>query len=161
MGVGTVQPRRRAGRRAHRLGARGRECGQATVELAAVLPVMLAVAFIVVNATLFLSECAAFDRLFPQAVRVHAASPGYGQDPAACRGRVQAQLEEAFPQENLSVSVAVEEASGGLVRYRARLEFQPTLFGLGLRSEVFGVELPGLAHTAECTVDRYKPGVIV
>ena len=36
-----------------------------------------------------------------------------------------------------------------------------TLFGLGLRSEVFGVELPGLSHTVDFTVDQYKPGVFV
>lgn len=144
------------------MGIAGRsERGQSTIELVAVLPVLLTVAVIVVNATLFLSECAAFDRLVPQTVRAHAASPGYGQDPTACRGLVQAQLDEAFSADNLAVSVAVEEVSGGMASFAATLEFSPTLFGLGLRSEVFGVALPRLAHTVEFTVDRYKPGVVV
>lgn len=131
------------------------------MELAVLLPVLLVVGLIVTNATLFLSECAAFDRLAPQAVRVHAASPGYGQDPAAGKAAVLAQLEEAFPEDNLSVSVAVEEVAGGLLSYEATLRFSPTLFGMGLRSEVFGVQLPQLVHTTACVVDRYKPGVLV
>ena len=137
------------------------ERGQATMELLAVLPVMLAVALIVTNATLFLSECAAFDRLAPQAVRVHASSPAYGQDAQGSRALVQAQLDEAFPEDNLEVSVAVSQAAGGRLSFDATLEFVPTLFGMGLRSEVLGIELPRLSHTVTCTIDQYKPGVIV
>lgn len=137
------------------------ERGQATMELLAVLPVMLAVALIVTNAVLFLSECAAFDRLVPQAVRVHASSPAYGQEVQDSRALVQAQLDEAFPEENLKVSVAVAQAAEGRLSFDATLEFAPTLFGMGLRSEVLGVELPRLSHTVTCTVDQYKPGVMV
>ena len=42
--------------------ARG-ECGQMTVELAVMIPVLVAIAVIAMNAMLFFSECAAFDRL--------------------------------------------------------------------------------------------------
>ena len=135
--------------------------GQASVELMVALPVMIAVAAIVVNALLFFSDCAAFDRLAHQAVRVHAASPTYGQDAQRSRELVQAELERAFARDNLAVSVAVESASGGRLSFRATLRFSPTLFGMGLRSEVFGVQLPELSHTVEFVVDQYKPGVIV
>lgn len=103
----------------------GSERGQSTVELVAALPILLAVALIVVNATLFLSECAAFDRLAPQAVRVHAASPAYGQDVSAGKDLVQRQLEAAFPEENLSVEVAVRETAGGMLSFDATLRFSP------------------------------------
>ena len=43
--------------------ADARERGQMTVELAVVFPALLAVAVIAVNALLFFSECAAFDRV--------------------------------------------------------------------------------------------------
>ena len=154
--MGTIRRARDAAGR-----EQGFERGQSTVELVTALPILLVVAFIVVNATLFLSECAAFDRLAPQAVRVHAASPAYGQDVSAGKDLVQRQLEAAFPEENLSVEVAVRETAGGMLSFDATLRFFPTLFGLGLRTEVLGVALPQLSHTVACTVDRYKPGVIV
>lgn len=137
------------------------EAGQATIELVVMLPVLLAVAFIVMNAMLFLSECASFDRMVPQAVRVQAASPSYGQDAQQAKNLVESQLKEEFNKENLSVSVAVRTVSGGMLRFDATLEFAPTLFGLGMRSEFFGVSLPKLSHTASLTVDRYKPGVVI
>ena len=131
------------------------------MELVAALPVMIVIAVIVVNATLFLSDCASFDRLAHQAVRVHAASPAYGQDAQRSRELVENQLRQAFDRDNLSVSVAVESVFGGRLAFSATLEYFPTLFGMGLRSEVFGVRLPHLSHTVECTVDQYKPGVVV
>lgn len=140
---------------------RADERGQATVELMAVLPVLLAVAVVTVNALLFFSDCAAFDRLARQAVRVHACSPAYGQDAQESRALVQAELDRAFERDNLSTTVAVEEAAGGRLVFRATLEFSPTLFGMGLRTEAFGVALPKAAHTVSYTVDRYKPGVVV
>ena len=65
---------------------RSGENGQMTVELAVALPVLLAVAAIAVNALLFFSECAAFDVASRDAVRIHAASPAYGQDLEAEQG---------------------------------------------------------------------------
>lgn len=136
------------------------EAGQSTVELMAVLPAMILVALIVVNAMLFLSDCAAFDRLACQAVRVHAASPGYGQDAQRSCALVEAQLAQAFDGENLAIGVSVESGAGGTLSFRARLEFTPTLFGMGLRDEVLGVSLPALSHEAVYVVDPFKPGVI-
>lgn len=144
-------------KRARRLSERG----QASVELMMALPVMIAVAVIVVNALLFFSDCAAFDRLAHQAVRVHAASPAYGQDAQRSRDLVQSELERSFARDNLEVSVTVESVSGGRLSFDATLEYSPTLFGMGLRTEVFGVRLPGLSHTVSYVVDQYKPGVVV
>ena len=67
-----------------------------TVELAVVFPVLLAVAVIAVNALLFFSECAAFDRVAREAVRVHAASPACGQGLEQSCALVSQTVEQAF-----------------------------------------------------------------
>lgn len=136
------------------------ESGQMTVELAVAFPVMIIVAAIAVNALLFFSECAAFDRAARESVRIYATAPAYGQDASACEGEVRNTLERQFRKEYLTVGVASEEAGFDLRRYTAELTFSPTLFGRGLRDEVFGIALPRLTHRAVYLVDTYKPGVV-
>lgn len=142
---------------------RGRrfEAGQMTVELAVAFPVLVIVAAIAVNALLFFTECAAFDNAFRDAVRIHAASPAYGQGLEQSRAQVAAEISEEFDRPYLESSVAVEGASAGHTTFTSTLEFSPTLFGLGLKSSVFGVALPPLTHSASFTVDCYKPGVLL
>ena len=137
------------------------QAGQMTVELAVAFPVVVAVAVIAMNALLFLSECAAFDRVARDAVRVHATSPAYGQGLEQSRAQVQAAIEEEQDRPYLQASVAVADGGAGRVTFTATLEFYPTLFGLGLKSHVFGVALPHLEHVASFTVDVYKPGVLM
>ena len=137
------------------------QAGQMTVELAVAFPVVVAVAVIAMNALLFLSECAAFDRVERDAVRVHATSPAYGQGLEQSRAQVQAAIEEEQDRPYLQASVAVADGGAGRVTFTATLEFYPTLFGLGLKSHVFGVALPHLEHVASFTVDVYKPGVLM
>ena len=140
----------------------GRErSGQMTVELAAALPALLIVAMIAVNALTFFDQCAVFDRAARQAVRVYAASPGYGQTAAQSCALAQADIIAELGATNVDVSVACVPAERNLERYAATLEFSPTLFGRGLRSDVFGVAMPRLTHTVEYVVDSYKPGVII
>ena len=137
------------------------ESGQMTVELAVVFPVLLVVAVIAVNALLFFSECASFDRVVRQAVRIHAAAPAYGQGVEQSCALISQNVEQACAQPYLSSRVAVEEVAGGHKRFTATLEFSPTLFGLGLKSSLFGVLLPRLEHSVSMTVDPYKPGVLL
>ena len=137
------------------------EKGQMTVELAVALPVLLAVAVIAVNALLFFSECAAFDAASRDAVRINAASPAYGQDLEQSRAQIDASLSKAFDRPYVSSSVAVEGVAGGHTTFTAALEFSPTLFGMGLKSSVFGVTLPKITHAVSFTVDCYKPGVLL
>lgn len=139
----------------------GDECGQMTVELAVAFPVLIIVAVIAVNALTFFSECSAFDNAFRDAVRVHATSPAAGQGTEQSSALVQTMLAQAFDESNESVRVSVEGASGGHVRFSGTLEFHPTLFGLGLKSSVFGVGLPPLSHGVSIVVDCYKPGVLL
>lgn len=135
--------------------------GQGTIEFAVALPVLIAVAVIAVNALLFFSDCAAFDRVARQTVRVQATSPPYGQTTEESRAAVQRELENSFAQEYHQVQVAVEDGGMGHTTFTATLKFSPTLFGMGLKSEVFGVALPQLTHDCSLTVDVYKPGVLL
>ena len=135
--------------------------GQMTVEMAVAFPVLVVVAAIAMNAVLFFSECAQFDRLARQAVRIHATAPAYGEGPDTCCAAVEQELESAFDRPYLQVSVTRAQAGLDFDEYTAVLEFTPTLFGMGLRDQVFGVPLPRLKHVVVYTVDTYKPGVFL
>lgn len=135
--------------------------GQMTIELAAALPVLLVVALLAANALTFFGQCAVFDRAAHQAVRVHAAAPAYNQGSSATCALVEADIRQALGVANVDVSVACSAAGRDLERYTATLSLSPTLFGYGLRSHVFGVQMPHLTHVTEYVVDSYKPGVII
>ena len=139
----------------------GDKRGQMTIELAAALPVLLAVALVATNAMTFFGQCAVFDRAAHQAVRVHAAAPAYGQGAATSCALAEADIKEALGASNVEVNVTCSSAERNLERFTATLVFSPTLFGCGLRSQVFGVQMPVLTHVTEYVVDSYKPGVIV
>ena len=134
--------------------------GQATVEMALFLPVAIALAAVTVNALLFMGECAAFDRAAAQAVRACATSPSQGQYGKG-GDLVASELRKEFDRQNLQGSVSSSGGSQAHTTYTATLRFWPTLFGLGLKSAVMGVELPVLTHSTSLTVETYKPGVLL
>lgn len=135
-------------------------CGQMTVELCVVFPAVIVIAVIAVNALSFFGTCAEFDRVGRNAVRTFAASPGHGQDSEVVACEVQAAIESAVSADNLEVDVVVSEDYRGYAKYVMTLRFHPTLFGMGLKREVFGVPLPSLAHESRLTVNPYKPGML-
>ena len=132
-----------------------------TIELAVAMPVLIIVAVIAVNAMTLFADCAVFDRVAHEAVRVHAAAPGYGQGPDQCCALVEQDVVAALGADNVEVQVSHGMTGVDFDQYTATLVFHPTLFGLGLRSEVFGVPLPAFTHTTTYVVDSYKAGVIV
>lgn len=134
--------------------------GQMTVEFVVAFPVMLIIAVIAVNAVLFLSECAAFDRLARQAICTYAAAPSSGQDGGAA-AIIQADLKQQFDREYLDVAVTSQGHAPGYVRYTATLSFTPTLVGRSFSGSVFGVRVTPLRHSTQLTLDPYKPGAIV
>lgn len=138
----------------------GDNSGQATVEFAVMLPAAIVVAVIAVNALMFFSECAAFDRAFRGAVRVHAVSPAYGQDAEQTCSLIEQTVSTAISSETAVYEIAAHDAGLGHVMYSGTLSFAPTLFGVGGIDEVFGIPLPRLRHACELTVDQYKSGVI-
>ena len=137
------------------------ESGQMTVELAVAMPALIVVAVIAVNACTFFYQCAVFDRIAHEAIRVYAASPAYGEGSGQACASVEQAVRSQLDGQNLDVSVAYAKVGADFDEYRATLGFYPTLFGMGLRSEVFGVSLPRLEHTTSYVVDSYKPGVII
>lgn len=137
------------------------ERGQMTVELAVAMPVLIVVAVIAANALTFFAECAVFDRVAHEAVRVNAAAPAYGQGPGQSCALVEQDIRSVLDADNLDVSVSCGSVGFDCEQFSATLSFYPTLFGMGLRSEVFGVALPTLSHTTSYVVDVYKPGVVV
>lgn len=137
------------------------DSGQMTIEFAVALPVLIAVAVVASNALLFFSECASFDRIAREAVRVCATSPAYGQGLEQSCAQVQSFIDQSLSAPYLSSEVGVSGGGLGHATFTATLEFSPTLFGLGLKDEVFGVALPRLKHTVAMTVDIYKPGVVL
>lgn len=134
--------------------------GQATVEMAIAFPVVVIVAVIAINATLFFSDCATFDRAFRQSVRTYACSPASGQGLSQSSAQIGAAVQSALDQPYLSSQVTASSAGLGHVKFTGTLDCAPHLFGHGLRSEVFGVSLPHLRHTTSLVVDVYKPGVL-
>lgn len=135
------------------------DSGQMTVELMVVLPVAIAIAVIAVNTLAFIGDCAAFDRIARNAVRVYATSPTYGvqagQSQASILSAIEGEMDSAFER----AEVTYEGMNGGLTRYTATLDYAPNLFGLGVRDSVFGVALPHLRHSVSLVVDTYKPGI--
>lgn len=138
-----------------------KESGQMTVEFVVAFPVMLMIAVIAVNALLFFSECAAFDRLARQAVCTYAAAPGYGQGAGQAAANIETDLRQQFDREYLQVSVSTEGHAPGYVRYTATLYFTPTLVGRPFSGSVFGVAITPLRHSTHLTLDPYKPGAII
>lgn len=141
-------------------GPRSADKGQATVELAVVLPVAIMLAVLVVNALTFFGTCASFDRAVRQAVCVQAAAPSADQGLEAAAARIEQAARQAVPEANVSVSVSVQARAPGLTKFTARLTYRPTLFGIGLRDSIFGLRLPELSHDTSLVVDPYRPGVL-
>ena len=157
-----------------RLGNRG----QIAVEMAVVMPVLLAVVGITVNLMVYFGDCARFDRVAAEAVRTQAASPGYSHYSAAARSRdVQSSIELAFYGSNyLSFTVTVSEAGTGgetgggagsngvgfslLPRqeiYTCTMNYRPWGFG----GSFFGITFSGITHTRQYVIDPYRPGVFL
>lgn len=134
--------------------------GQMTVELCVVFPVIIVIAVIATNAMAFFGNCAEFDRVGRNAVRTFAAVPAHGADTASAQAQVQAALEGALDADNLDVSVASSRDFRGYEEYVMDLRFHPTLFGMGMKQEVFGVALPALTHESRIVVNPYKPGML-
>lgn len=134
--------------------------GQTTVGLVVVMPVAIVLAAVAFNALLFFAECARFDRIAANAVRVCAAAPGYGQGLEQSVAHIDALIEDAMGP-GVSCDVSVAGGGAGFSTFTARMTYEPSLFGVDLRDEVFGVSLPALAHQTSLTIDSYKPGMLL
>lgn len=126
-----------------------------TVELCIVFPVVIVVAVIAVNALLFFGDCAALDRAGRNAVRVLASSPATTDDPSIIAASIEAAVRAEMGTD--TVQCTVQEERANTKRFTLTYSFVPTLFGLGLRDQIWGVPLPKLTHTTELAVDSFSP----
>ena len=136
------------------------ESGQMTIEVAVALPALIVVAAIAVNAMTFFADCAVFDRVAHDAVRVYASAPAYAQDIDQGCTLVERTVRSQLDDPNLEVRISHGVTGPDFDEFTATLEFYPTLFGRGARSEVFGVQLPHLTHVTRYVVDSYRAGVV-
>ena len=158
--------------------------GQMAVEMAVLLPVVLIVAFIAVNTMGFLVECARFDPLAAEAVRIRAVSPNSGEYGSNSRAEsVSSLLEQSFGgRKNISITVSVQgfsgsngsydsspagaDADGGqglalsllpnLEVYTCTLHYRPWGFPQG----IFGLRLFDVQHSRQLVIDPYRPGIL-
>lgn len=132
--------------------------GQMTVELCIVFPVVIVIAAIMFNALIFFSDCAEFDRVARNSVRIYSSSIGASEDSAS----VSASIRDAISQRMVNGEVEMSQSgsidSGGYTTYRITYRYDPTLFGLPLRGSVFGVSMPKIEHSIAMCVDPYSPG---
>lgn len=151
----------------------GSGSGQMAVEVMVVLPVVIALIIVMVDTMVYLGDCARFDRVAAEAVRVHAGSPSsaeYGVlDNAA---EVRNEIEAAMPDSgHLSYEVSSQGALASGVSgpgillsfvpqprvYTCTLLFSPWPFSHG----AFGVQPLQVVHRKAFAVDPYRPGVIM
>lgn len=135
--------------------------GQMTIEFVVLFPVMLIIAIIAFNSVLFLSECAAFDRIFRESVSMLAPSPASDESSDRIGAQVEGNLDCFTQKAYLSCSVSASGRSDGMVVYSGTLFFTPTIFGAYPLRSVFGIALSPIEHTAQITVDTYKSGVFL
>lgn len=138
-----------------------RNNGQMTVEMCVVFPVIIIIAVIITNSLGFASECASFDRMARNFVRVHAASPKISASTSELESQILSDLKEQFGRVNEDVTVTSTQESVTLRRYKCSLEWWPTLFGLGIKRSVFGISLPSIKHDCELLIGPYKPGDLI
>lgn len=153
--------------------------GQMTVELAICIPVILAVAGIMLNVLGYLNVCARFDRVAADAIRSQASSPGYGEEGSTlAASRTRDVIEAALYSGggtwfNCDVAVTTTSAGVGgnsnsdgegisfsllqrLERYECSVTYQPWPF-----SQIAFLGFFELTHTRNYTVDPFRPGVLL
>ena len=145
----------------HRSMVAQNDSGQMTIEFVIAFPAALIIGLIAVNALLFFSECASFDRSFRSLVCTYASSPAYEQGTDQSCALISESLSDEFSADYLQVEVTARGVSGELVAFEGKLQFTPTLFGKGTLPGVFGVPFPPLSHAESIVVDVYKPGVLL
>ena len=148
------------------------DCAQATVEMVVVVPVLIVLALISYNVMMFLSAVARFDRVAPDIVLAHAASPaGECGNGASVAGVVAERLEDAMEPYDVEIEVtcdgqdetgagAVLSLVGGQRTYRCVMGYVPWPTRLSIAGVSLGAPLM-LEHAREVTVDPWRPGVVM
>lgn len=147
------------------------ESGQMAVELAVLIPVIVVVALIGVNVSLYAELVARFDRVSPDAVIAHGVSPAGVSSELAGVSEVREAIELAMGDMPCEVSVRAEPLSAagdgtasfdlaaGTTRYVCELAYRPWPSSVQIAG--VGFELPAMArHERSVVVDRYRAAVV-
>lgn len=84
------------------------QAGQAIIELAALIPVVIIAALILLNLGFYLERCAKFDRVASDAVAIWGVSPDGEQDNAHALEMVKDAIESTFSDANIEIDVHLE-----------------------------------------------------
>lgn len=151
--------------------------GQMAVEMAVLMPVVLAVALVCVNLLHFAELCARFDRVTLDSVVVQGVSPSGATGDLGRVEAVRSALADAMGDAACEVSVREEPVgvgtgqsgagqsgvalslAAGSVRYVCELAYHPWPSSFGMAG--VGFELPALLrHERSLVVDPYRAGVV-
>lgn len=134
------------------------------------MPVIIVVALIAVNALEYAALCARFDRVSYDAVLVQGVSPQGETGELSGVASVKAQIETAMDSSLCTVEVVAEDVgmhdSGSLInlsagskRYICTLIFHPLFSSASIAGASFSVVAP-LRHERQLVVDCYKAAII-
>ena len=156
--------------------------GQAVVECAVILPVVVALILIVGNLTSYLAVCASFDRASSRAVLVYGVSPraaGVADASAEVTKSLRSAIESSVPSviaDRIAIEVSADPVSfgsgdesheesaafslvSGLQTYECTLTYEPwprfaSFAGVPINTPVH------LTHKTKLTIDPYRNGVV-
>lgn len=146
--------------------------GQMTVELAALVPVVVVMALTLYNLAGFVIACAAFDRIAPDAVISQGVSPAGEQSDLTATQAVSECITGALGRETTcSVEVRAErlsESSGAtditlapfLTRFVCTLVYRPWPGAFSIAGVSFSPPVT-LRHERSIVVDRFRTGVVM
>lgn len=152
---------------------RGREpvSGQMAVELAALMPVVLALTIVVFNLVRFVEAVAVFDRVALDAVVTQGVAPEGDQSLVSSVNAVRTAIEEACSDMgSCEVSVRAVPLNTGeetgisvnplLTRFVCTLRFRPWPLSFSVAGIDAGIPL-ALTHERSIVVDRFRSGVVI
>ena len=130
--------------------------GQASVELALFIPVVVILASLVINVLVFLGDCGSFDMLARAAIVREASEASFEEATSVC-STIEAQLSISFPKDYQEVMVRANACDARCVRYVATYYYTPSFFFHSIRDSLFGVSFQAFSHSVEIHV---KPVVL-
>ena len=154
----------------HRSAVFRESSGQMAVELAVLIPVIVACALVVVNVMRYAELCARFDRVAPDAVLAHGVSPSGATSSLAGVDEVRSAIEHGMSPMACEVEVSVEDLmegtsgalldlSAGTTRFTCTLVFRPWPSSVSIAG--VGYQAPAsIRHEREIVIDRYRAAII-
>lgn len=143
--------------------------GQMSVELAVLVPVIVAVALLGFNLARYVELCARFDRVSLDAVMAKGVSPAGSPEGLGGVEEVREAIQAAMGTTACEIEVSVEGASGegsavfdlaaGTTRFVCTMGYRPWPSSVGIAG--VGYQVPAIMqHERTVVVDRYRAGVV-